>query len=94
MFSVPKSASILFGIGDEVIQKAILRAQAAAVEPAREYPEEHACRTRRGSGAQAGRDHTDLTGQASSSQRSSVCVGPSRSSPWARTQSSSKYVPA
>ncbi len=50
MFSVPKSASILFGIGDADTQKAVVDAQAAAVGEAVTYLERHACRTRRGAG--------------------------------------------
>lgn len=50
MFSVPKSASIVFGIGDAETQKAVLDAQMAAVDVALKYLEEHACRTRRGPG--------------------------------------------
>lgn len=50
MFSVPKSASILFGIGSASIQKAVLDAQRAAVAAALGYLERHACRTRRGAG--------------------------------------------
>jgi len=44
MFSVPKSASILFGVGDPATQKAVLNAQAAAVGEALTYLERHACR--------------------------------------------------
>lgn len=50
MFSVPKSASVLFGIGDPALQRAVLDAQAVAVRSALAYLERHACRTRRGSG--------------------------------------------
>jgi conjugative relaxase-like TrwC/TraI family protein len=50
MFSVPKSASILFGIGDEATQRAILDAQAEGVRSALEYLEKQACRTRKGQG--------------------------------------------
>jgi conjugative relaxase-like TrwC/TraI family protein len=50
MFSVPKSASILFGIGDGETQRAILDAQQAAVDSAVQYLERVACRTRRGAG--------------------------------------------
>ncbi len=50
MFSVPKSASILFGIGDAGTQEAVLDAQSAAVRDALTYLERHACRTRRGAG--------------------------------------------
>ena len=50
MFSVPKSASILFGIGDEAAQRAVLDAQAEAVDAALQYLERQACRTRRGRG--------------------------------------------
>ena len=50
MFSVPKSASILFGIGDEATQRAVLDAQAEGVHSALAYLEQRACRTRRGQG--------------------------------------------
>ena len=50
MFSVPKSASILFGVGDAPMQRAVLDAQAAAVASALRYLETHACRARRGAG--------------------------------------------
>jgi conjugative relaxase-like TrwC/TraI family protein len=50
MFSVPKSASILFGIGDAATQRAILDAQSVAVQEALRYLERHACRSRRGAG--------------------------------------------
>jgi conjugative relaxase-like TrwC/TraI family protein len=50
MFSVPKSASVLFGIGPSRVQRAILDAQAVAVQSAMRYLEQHACRTRRGAG--------------------------------------------
>jgi conjugative relaxase-like TrwC/TraI family protein len=50
MFSVPKSASVLFGIGPPRVQRAVLDAQAAAVQSAMRYLEQHACRTRRGAG--------------------------------------------
>ena len=46
MLFVPKSASIMFGIGDEVTQRAVLDVQAAAVAEAVRYLERHACRTR------------------------------------------------
>ena len=50
MFSVPKSASILFGIGDAATQRPVLDAQAAAVAAGLSYLETHACRARRGAG--------------------------------------------
>ena len=50
MFSVPKSASVLFGIGPPRVQRAVLDAQAVAVGSAMRYLEQHACRTRRGAG--------------------------------------------
>ena len=50
MFSVPKSASVLFGIGDQATQRAVLDAQAEAVDAALQYLERQACRTRRGRG--------------------------------------------
>jgi conjugative relaxase-like TrwC/TraI family protein len=50
MFSVPKSASILFGIDDEATQRAVLDAQAEGVRSALAYLEQRACRTRRGQG--------------------------------------------
>jgi conjugative relaxase-like TrwC/TraI family protein len=50
MFSLPKSASVLFGIGTPATQRAVLDAQAVAVESALRYLETHACRTRRGAG--------------------------------------------
>jgi conjugative relaxase-like TrwC/TraI family protein len=50
MFSVPKSASVLFGIGDDLVQRAVLQAQERAVAAGLSYLERHACRTRRGAG--------------------------------------------
>jgi len=50
MFSVPKSASVLFGIGDDRIQRAVLAAQESAVAAGMAYLERHACRTRHGAG--------------------------------------------
>jgi conjugative relaxase-like TrwC/TraI family protein len=50
MFSVPKSASVLFGVACPAVQRAVLDAQAIAVESALGYLEKHACRTRRASG--------------------------------------------
>jgi conjugative relaxase-like TrwC/TraI family protein len=50
MFSVPKSASVLFGVGERDVQRAVLAAQATAVESALRYLERQACRTRRGAG--------------------------------------------
>src|SRR4051794_33133296 len=50
MFSVPKSASILFGVGGPMVQRTVLAAQHAAVEAGLQYLEARACRTRRGAG--------------------------------------------
>ena len=50
MFSVPKSASVLFGIGDERVQRAVVAAHEDAVAAGLRYLERHACRTRRGAG--------------------------------------------
>jgi conjugative relaxase-like TrwC/TraI family protein len=50
MFSVPKSASVLLGIGSPAVQRAVLDAQAVAVESAMSHLEQYACRTRRGAG--------------------------------------------
>ncbi|MEA2233456.1 MAG: hypothetical protein QOD83_3272, partial [Solirubrobacteraceae bacterium] len=50
MFSVPKSASVLFGIADERVQRAVLEAQDEAVAAGLSYLERHACRTRIGAG--------------------------------------------
>ena len=50
MFSVPKSASILFGVGGQSAQRAVLAAQQVAVEAGLRYLEDRACRTRRGAG--------------------------------------------
>ena len=50
MFSVPKSASVLFGVGDERVQRAVLQAQERAVAAGLAYLERHACRTRMGAG--------------------------------------------
>jgi conjugative relaxase-like TrwC/TraI family protein len=50
MFSIPKSASVLFGIGDAGVQRAILRAQDRAVEAALAHLEQLACHTRLGKG--------------------------------------------
>ena len=50
MFSVPKSASVLFGVGNDAAQRAVLDAQAVAVGSALSYLERQACRTRRGAG--------------------------------------------
>jgi len=50
MFSVPKSASVLFGVGDERLQRAVLEAQERAVAAGVAYLERHACRTRMGAG--------------------------------------------
>ncbi len=50
MFSVPKSASVLFGTGDDRVQRAVLEAQQNAVAAGMSYLERHACRTRMGAG--------------------------------------------
>jgi conjugative relaxase-like TrwC/TraI family protein len=50
MFSVPKSASILFGLGGPQMQAAVLEAQEEAVRAGLAYLERRACRTRRGAG--------------------------------------------
>ena len=50
MFSVPKSASVLFGISDERVQRAVHQAQEQAVAAGLSYLERHACRTRMGAG--------------------------------------------
>jgi conjugative relaxase-like TrwC/TraI family protein len=50
MFSVPKSASMLFGLGGEREQVAVLRAQRTAVAEAMRYLDDHACLVRRGDG--------------------------------------------
>jgi hypothetical protein len=49
---VPKSASVLFGTGDEWIQAAVLGAQRATVADALAYLESTACRGRLGAGGQ------------------------------------------
>ncbi|MEY2515192.1 MAG: hypothetical protein QOJ89_2550 [bacterium] len=43
---------MLFGIGDERVQRAVVEAQEHAVDAALSYLERHACRTRRGAGGQ------------------------------------------
>ena len=48
MFSVPKSASVLFGLGDPRAQGAVARAQRAAVEEAMRYLDREACLVRVG----------------------------------------------
>jgi conjugative relaxase-like TrwC/TraI family protein len=50
MFSVPKSASMLFGLGGQREQAAVLRAQREAVAAGMRYLETHACLIRRGEG--------------------------------------------
>src|SRR4051794_37242796 len=50
MFSVPKSASMLFGLGGPREQAAVLRAQHEAVAAGMGYLEAHACLVRRGEG--------------------------------------------
>jgi len=47
---MPKSASVLFGIGGERVQREVLAAQDEAVAAGLAYLERHACRTRRGAG--------------------------------------------
>jgi conjugative relaxase-like TrwC/TraI family protein len=49
-FSAPKSVSVLFGIGDESMRRAIQAAHDVAVADAFEYVERHAAVTRRGAG--------------------------------------------
>ncbi len=49
-FSAPKSVSVLFGVGDETMRRAILAAHDAAVADAFDYVERHAAVTRRGAG--------------------------------------------
>ena len=48
MFSVPKSASVLFGLGDPRVQGAVVRAQQAAVDEAMRYLDREACLVRVG----------------------------------------------
>ena len=48
MFSVPKSASVLFGLGDPRGQGAVVRAQRSAVEEAMRYLDREACVVRVG----------------------------------------------
>jgi conjugative relaxase-like TrwC/TraI family protein len=50
MFSIPKSASVMFGIGGERVQRAVLEAQEEAVAAGVAFLERHACRTRLGAG--------------------------------------------
>ena len=50
LFSVPKSASMLFGLGGQGEQAAVLRAQREAVAAGMRYLETHACLIRRGEG--------------------------------------------
>src|SRR4051794_12060991 len=49
-FSAPKSASVLFGVGDETMRWAIRAAHDLAVADAFDYVERHAAVTRRGAG--------------------------------------------
>jgi conjugative relaxase-like TrwC/TraI family protein len=49
-YSAPKSVSVLFGVGDESMRRAILAAHDAAVADAFGYVERHAAVTRRGAG--------------------------------------------
>jgi conjugative relaxase-like TrwC/TraI family protein len=49
MFSVPKSASVLFALGDTRAQGAVLRSQRAGVAEAMRYLEREACLVRVGS---------------------------------------------
>ena len=54
MFSVPKSASVMFGIGDIDVRETVRRAQQEAVGEALAYLESVACRGRLGAGGQGG----------------------------------------
>jgi conjugative relaxase-like TrwC/TraI family protein len=54
MFSAPKSASVLFGIGEANVRATIRRAQVEAVDQALGYLEDVACRGRFGAGGQGG----------------------------------------
>ncbi len=54
MFSVPKSASVLFGLGEADVRATIRRAQVEAVEQALGYLEDVACRGRFGAGGLGG----------------------------------------
>jgi conjugative relaxase-like TrwC/TraI family protein len=49
-FSAPKSVSVLFGVGDASMRRAILASHDAAVADAFDYVERHAAVTRRGAG--------------------------------------------
>jgi conjugative relaxase-like TrwC/TraI family protein len=64
MFSVPKSASMVFGLGGEREQAAVLRAQRAAVAEAMGYLEDHACLVRRGDGGRIVERSQGLVGAA------------------------------
>ena len=64
MFSIPKSASVLFGIGDAAMQRAILRAQDRAVAAALAHLERHACKTRLGKGGAEVVDGAGFVGAA------------------------------
>jgi conjugative relaxase-like TrwC/TraI family protein len=64
MFSVPKSASVLFGIGDERLQHAVLAAQERAVAAGMAYLERHACCTRMGAGGHEIVESDGLVGAA------------------------------
>ena len=50
MFSVPKSAAVLFGVGTPAMQGAVLEAQAGGVDAGLGYLERYVRRTRRGAG--------------------------------------------
>lgn len=64
MFSVPKSASILFGLGDPSQQRAVLIAQDRAVRAALAYLERYACRARLGHGGAEVIDGAGFVGAA------------------------------
>lgn len=64
MFSVPKSASILMGVGGPQVQRAVRGAQAVAVGEAMRYLENTAARTRMGHGGHAVIEGRGLLGAA------------------------------
>ncbi len=64
MFSVPKSASVLFGIGPPRVQRAVREAQQVAVREAMRYLEKTAARTRMGRGGHAVVEGRGLLGAA------------------------------
>src|SRR4051794_38728772 len=49
-FSAPKSVSLLFGLGDQVLSDQVRDAHDEAVRQSLDYLERHACWTRRGAG--------------------------------------------